>query len=74
MATITTESLQNQLKELQLKNYKKLMASLKIIYSGKTEEDIISFYVEQADGIVKAAKEAAKAEKAAKKAAKKQTH
>ena len=70
MANPTTESLQAQLKEVQIKNYTKVMASLKVLHPAKTDEEIVALYAEKAKEAKKAAREAAKAAKEAEKAAK----
>lgn len=70
MAMPTTETLQAQLKEVQIKNYTKLMASLKVLNPGKSDEDIVKIYADNAKAAKKAEKEAAKAAKEAEKAAK----
>ena len=70
MANLTTEGLQAQLRELQIKNYKKLIASLKVLNPSKTDEQIVEIYADQAKEAKKAEREAAKKAKEAEKAAK----
>lgn len=62
MANLTIEAVQNQIKELQIKNYVKLMASLKVLNPGKTDEEIVAIYADQAKAAKKAAKAAKKTE------------